>query len=145
MSISIMSAAATACNTRDWRLSNLELQKLLYLAHMKFIGTHGGAPLIREDFEAWKFGPVVSRLYHRVSKFGDGPISDVFNVNRNLALPEHQTIKDAVNQFRDKTPGELVELTHRPGGAWDSYYMPRVSHIRIPNAAILTEYRRNPF
>ncbi len=142
MSISVMSAAATACETRDWRLTNLALQKLLYLAHMKFLGETGD-PLIKENFEAWKYGPVVPRLYHEVKKFGDKPIGDIFFVDRNLSLPEHKMIKKVVLELADKTPGELVQLTHNPHGAWAAYYNPLIENLVIPNDAIKNEFKQN--
>ena len=145
MAISVMSAATTACEQRNWQLTNLELQKLLYLAQMKYLGENQGSPLIKDAFEAWKYGPVVSRLYQRVKRFGDSSIGDVFAVDRDLTRPEHECVRQVVEQFRAKTPGQLVELTHRSGGAWDLFYEPNVEHIRIPNEAIAAEFRRSPF
>lgn len=143
--ISVMSAAATACERRGWRLTNLELQKLLYLANMRYVGRHGGERLIRENFEAWKYGPVVARLYENVKKFGATPIANIFTVERNLVLPEHQEIRWCVDEFRNKTPGQLVDMTHRPWGAWAAFYRPGVDHIEIPDDAIRDEYNAQPF
>lgn len=84
MAISVISAAETACEHSGWTLTNLSLQKLLYLAHMKFLGQQDGEPLLKEAFEAWKYGPVVSRLYQKIKKFGNSPISDVFIAERNF-------------------------------------------------------------
>lgn len=145
MAISVMSAALTACEESDWTLTNLALQKLLYLSHMKFIGAENGPSLIRETFEAWKYGPVVPRLYERVKKFGAKPIANVFPVDRNILLREHITIRGVVRNFADKTPGQLVELTHRADGAWDNCYDPRLNHVVIPNYAIAIEFQQHPF
>ena len=145
MTISVMSAAKTACEHSGWTLTNLSLQKLLYLAHMKFLGQASGEPLLKEAFEAWKYGPVVSRLYQEVKKFGDAPIADMFLVDRNLRRLEHAMIKEIVDAYGNVSPGHLVELTHRSGGAWAEFYQPQVEHIAIPNSAILREYRRFPF
>jgi uncharacterized phage-associated protein len=78
MAISVLSAGRTLCELRGWSVSNLELQKILYLAHMYYLGRHGG-PLIREEFEAWDYGPVVPELYHHVKGFGGGPVRNVFH------------------------------------------------------------------
>ena len=49
MSVSALSAAKTFCELRDWKISNLELQKLLYIAQMLHLGRYG-TPLISERF-----------------------------------------------------------------------------------------------
>jgi hypothetical protein len=54
-------------------------------------------------------------------------------------------VSTVIRQFSGKSPGDLVELTHRPGGAWDLYYEEGQSHVRIPPRAILAEYQSNPF
>lgn len=141
MTISPNSAATTACEALGWRISNLELQKLLYLAHMIFMGRNNGDLLISENFEAWDFGPVLSSLYQEAKIFGPDRISALPKVKRNLNLSEHKVIKEVVTFFGKKTPGELVDLTHIRGGAWDRHYIPKVRHIVIPNSDILNEYK----
>lgn len=50
-------------------LSPMKLVKLVYLAH----GWHLGLmdePLIRENVEAWRYGPVVPSIYHEFKEFG---------------------------------------------------------------------------
>lgn len=145
MAISYMSAAATICETSGWTKSNLEVQKLLYLGHMKFLGLHAGKPLVSKSFEAWKYGPVLPDLYHRLKIFGDKSINDFFLVSRNLELDEHKILVEVVNQFSDYTPGDLVEITHVSGGAWDQYFVSEGRGVPIPNDAILEEYNRDPF
>lgn len=141
MAIPPLSAAITACEERNWTLSNLALQKILYLAHMTYMGRNKGAPLVNENFEAWDYGPVLPSLYQNARIFGSGAVESLPRFSRNLARPEHAVVRQVTNFFGDKTPGELVDLTHRKNGAWDRYYRPKVRHIQIPNQAILTEYR----
>ena len=43
MTVNSLSAARTLCELRDWKLSNLELQKLLYLAEMYNLGMYDQA------------------------------------------------------------------------------------------------------
>ena len=56
MSIPAYSAARYICARGDWRVTNLALQKILYLAHMVHLGRTGRA-LIDGEFEAWDYGP----------------------------------------------------------------------------------------
>ena len=143
MSVSALSAAKTLCILRDWSVSNLELQKILYLAHMYHMGVHNGAPLIKEPFEAWNYGPVVPDLYQRAKGFGSGPVQNVFHWIDPVPMgtSEFQSLREAAEVTRRLRPSQLVANTHAPGGAWYSTYRPNVTGIRIPNAAILNEYR----
>jgi len=112
---------------------------------MKFLGRNDGRPLISRNFEAWKYGPVVPELYHRLKAFGNKAVGDIFLVTRNQELTEHKVIRRVVRHFSHMSPGELVERTHEPDGAWDQYYDPESYGIVIPNSVILLEYRGNPF
>ena len=38
--VSTFSVAKSFCNKSGWTLSNLELQKMIYLAHMFYMGKH---------------------------------------------------------------------------------------------------------
>mgnify|MGYP001005556689 CR=1 FL=1 len=73
MTISSLSAARLACEIRNWELTNLELQKILYIAHVAHLGSLD-RPLIEEPFEAWDFGPVIANLYHYIKGFGSNKI-----------------------------------------------------------------------
>ena len=141
MAIQPLSAAITACETMDWQLSNLALQKILYLAHMTYLGRTGGQPLVSENFEAWDYGPVIPSLYQKAKIFGSGKIESLPRFSRNMAMREHSVVRDVTRYFGHKSPGELVDLTHKEGGAWDKYYKPKLKHVQIPNSAILREYR----
>ena len=55
-------------------LDPMQIQKLVYYAH----GWHLAIienPLIDENVEAWRWGPVIPSLYHEFKRFGSGPIS----------------------------------------------------------------------
>ncbi len=62
MAISVLDAANHLCEKSEWTLTQLELQKLLYLSHMIHLGFYK-SPLVYGDFEAWEFGPVHPELY----------------------------------------------------------------------------------
>jgi uncharacterized phage-associated protein len=143
MAISALSAGRTLCELRDWSVSNLELQKILYLAHMYYLGQHDGSPLIREEFEAWDYGPVVPELYHHVKGFGGGPVRNVFHWIDPVApnTSEYAALSAAAAVTKGMRAGQLVANTHRNNGAWASVYRPNIFGITIPNSAILNEYR----
>ena len=57
------------------RITPMQAIKLTYIAH----GWHlamTGRPLLRDQVQAWKFGPVLPELYHALKAYGNGPITE---------------------------------------------------------------------
>lgn len=141
MTTSALSAARSVCEMREWTVSNLELQKILYLAHMFHLG-RTGQPLVAERFEAWDYGPVIPDLYHRVKGFGNAPVRNVFHwVPPVPPGPEYETLREAAEATRRTSPSRLVAITHWDRGAWAQCYRSGVAGITIPNDLIAAEYR----
>jgi uncharacterized phage-associated protein len=136
-------AAKTLCELSGWRISNLPLQKLLYLSHMAFMGEQNGLPLIDGHFEAWDLGPVEPTLYRKVKAYGDKAIVDIFPHDLlEKSSKAYKIISEVYEQLKNAHPGQLVSITHWDEGAWASHYKPGYRGIVIPNEAILDEYRK---
>jgi uncharacterized phage-associated protein len=114
---------------RGQRVSNLKLQKLLFLCHALYL-VRTGRPLVRGSFEAWQYGPVHREAYDAFKGFRGEPITEdaqrfdpVTGMRQPIALPADRILLDVVQnivQFHgSKTPGELVNLTHAKDGPWD--------------------------
>lgn len=144
--ISATQAAKKLCERSDWTLTNLALQKMLYIAHMLYMGDNEGERLLDTSvnpFEAWEYGPVSPSAYGRVRVFGADPIGNVFRAVASAdGTPEAAYLDDIYEALSDWTPGQLVAFTHRKGGAWDRYYDSKRRHVVIPDEAILDEYRQ---
>lgn len=139
--MSVLSAARTLGDVSGWTLSNLTIQKTLYIAQMLHLGRHQ-TPLFREHFEAWDYGPVVPALYRVAKRFGASPLTDVFTVAPfDAASDEAVTVRDAYEATRHMSPGQLVEYTHRTGGAWEAYYREGYRGTEIPIEAIFQEWK----
>lgn len=142
MTVPVLSAAKRLAERSGWTLSNLELQKILYLAHMFHLGRTGGEPLVPGYFEAWDYGPVHPDLYHRAKVFGSDPVANIFYGNVDLPEGAERAILDeAYDSLGKLGPGRLVNATHRKDGAWAVNYIPGVRHRPIPNSDILAEYQ----
>lgn len=140
MTISVFDAAKTLGHYSNWRLLNLQMQKILYLSHMVYMGENAGSPLIDEIFQSWDYGPVLHSLYYKVKFFGNKPVQDVFNRNKIWTDGEESRIlREAAKKFHNVHPGSLITLTHRENGAWDDAYI-RGANIPITNERILREY-----
>ena len=66
----VFAVAKKFCEARSWQISNLTLQKMLYIAQVIYLGTFDSR-LFKAEFEAWDYGPVIPEVYHRFKIFGD--------------------------------------------------------------------------
>ena len=58
----------------NWTLTNLELQRMLYISNMLYLGKYN-KPLVKGSFQARIYGPVHVQLYERVRQYGLSPNS----------------------------------------------------------------------
>lgn len=138
---SVLTAAKRLAQRSEWTLSNLELQKILYLANMYYIGRTGTA-LVNGDFEAWDYGPVHPALYSRARVFGADPVRNIFHDIPDLDKgPAADMLDEALEALGNLGPGKLVRATHREAGAWARNYVPGRRGNVIPFADILDEYK----
>lgn len=125
----------------DIKLTNLKLQKLMYLANGLMLAKHG-RPLVSEAFQAWKYGPVVESLYHDLKVYGQGAIRPDDAYLRDwpkitgAAPDELDAIDGVLNQFGSESAGQLIQLTHDPKGPWHDAYQADVSQITIDSKKI---------
>jgi len=142
MSVSVLEAAKHLGRKSNWSLSNLELQKLIYIAHMLHLGRHE-SPLVDGEFEAWDYGPVHPKLYHEAKAFGASPVANVFRTVPDLKEgTEKEVLNETLNALGEARPAKLIAITHWQEGAWSKRYEPGSKGIKIPNNDILNEYNQ---
>src|SRR5687768_4006741 len=64
---------------RGTKLTNMELQKLVYIAHGYSLAILD-RPLIKQYVEAWRYGPVIPDLYHALRQYRSGDVTELINV-----------------------------------------------------------------
>ena len=133
--------AGTLCENSGWKLSNLSVQRLVYLAQMIHLG-EGQRPFFPEQFEAWDYGPIIPSLYHELKMFGSDPVEAYAPLGR--MNPETETQNFIMDYLDDlgskKRPGQLVALTHWKNGAWAKNYKKDTKGLVIPTSDIRQEY-----
>jgi uncharacterized phage-associated protein len=101
-------------------LSNLKLQKMVYLAHGLYLVEAAGEPLLKDRIEVWPYGPVISSLYHKFKIYG----ADTIPVS---AISEEALIFDGkAKKILDQTWDmckkmdaiKLTNWTHLPESPW---------------------------
>ena len=139
----LTTVAKTVCSLAQGKVTNIQLQKFLYLMHMYYLGRTGNL-LVNETFEAWKYGPVLPSVYKRVFMFGTDPIEyDMFY--KHAVIPKedkkaYEIIEYFLSKLLHEKPSYLVQLTHHKEGAWKKHYKEGVRSIKIPNKDIEIEY-----
>ena len=131
------------CKKGGWKVSNLSLQKILYMAQLYYMGKNSGNKLVDTKFEAWDYGPVSPDLYHRAKIFGSSPVDDVFFNARVFSSddPRKAILDEVCDDLLKMSPGELVNITHWEKGAWAKHYVPGTRGIPIPDQDIYREYK----
>jgi uncharacterized phage-associated protein len=125
--------------------TNLELQKLAYFCH----GWHLAlldTPLVDEEFEAWRFGPVLPSIYHKFKVFASNPIpvdhplvtgEQPLDVNSSTS----KVITRVLTVYGKASGFKLVDLSHVEGGPWAKAWSPDVSSSTIDNASIKSFFK----
>ena len=120
----------------------------MYLAHGWNLENFGiDDPLIEQTVEAWKYGPVVPKLYREFKEFGASPITRDTRVPDKIKIL-NETSRDLLQQawriYGPSTALELSMTTHEPGFAWDLAIKSSggLYSVPIPNELILEEFRR---
>ena len=145
MTVEVFRAAKHLGMCSDWTLSNLEMQKIIYLSHMIHLGQTED-PLVYGDFEAWDYGPVHPDLYHFLKSFGASPVTNrfgMFDYFEDLDDgKESQLLDSAVQAFPSDSGAKLVNITHSPPSAWCKVYKRGRRGIIIPKDLIIEEYKK---
>lgn len=112
-------------------LTPMKVLKLVYIAHGFYLAaTKGKEPLISETIEAWKYGPVISSLYHKLKHLGNGQIQEPISIyhmvgtaiRKVVPMPKEELfpfLDQVWDAFKGFTGGQLSTLTHQEGTAWD--------------------------
>lgn len=129
-----------------YSLSNLQLQKLVYIAHGYYLGVKG-KPLISDEIQAWKYGPVIPEVYHSFKDNGRGKIPlqgvDALEFDPQFTEEEDSCIKAVLGMYGSDSGEELISITHQDGTPWDiSWSKSKGSPFTtIPDEVIKNYYR----
>lgn len=107
------------CIDEEKFISNLQLQKIMYFVQLDAMKR--GSLAFDDDFEAWRYGPVIPDVYY--TYYGSGALPIVVQFQKNDFIPlDKKRIDQIVQECRRLDPWELVELTHKENGPWHEVY-----------------------
>ena len=94
-------------------LTNLKLQKLIYFAHGWYLAFTDN-PLITDDVQSWKYGPVIPNLYRKFSKYGSSAIPKPESFTfRPYTDEEKEFLREIYNAYGQFSAWALSEMTHK--------------------------------
>lgn len=141
---------------RGQQLSVMALLKIMYFAHAWHLAKYR-QPLIAQQFEAWKHGPVNRVVYEQLNKLGSTAITEKLlklDVNTVKFVPASTNFEPDVEKFLVNIfdyysrfhPYELSDLTHEKNTPWDIIWTKAdknaVAGMLIPDALILDWFEK---
>lgn len=145
------------CDGQDRSVSNLSMQKIIFFCHAWSLITLK-EPLVKQNFEAWEFGPVLQYLYREFRSFDRFPIqSRATKLNPFTGVkevvgyhfPPHtvEFLRSIIDFYSQLAPGDLVQLSHVEGGPWHKvwFHKGKVNPgMKIDNEEIAAFYAKAP-
>ena len=114
----------------------LQIQKMVFFAHGWTLAFRQ-EPLLEREFEAWTYGPVMPAIYHNLSYYGGGAVTQPILAR---ALPFDDFENNILSQVYDlygKFDGlQLSAMSHTPGGPWDKTWRRYKRQSVIPDETV---------
>ena len=123
-------------------LTLMQVLKLVYIAHGWMLALHR-RPMVKDEIQAWQYGPVIPGLYDVVRKFRGGPVEEVAPAaGEKLDGREKEVVRRVFDRYGRLNGLELSSLTHTENTPWDLTYNGRNFGEVIPDDLIQAHYAR---
>lgn len=102
------------------KLTNMQLQKLVFIAHGYCLVFLKGESLYSEDTHAWQWGPVVPPLYKSLRKYGSNFVDKPIEAEDSLNAEDikYSIVEAVYKSYRHYSGSELSSLTHQKDTPW---------------------------
>lgn len=145
--LQIANAFIKKANFEGKEISNLKLQKLIFIANGIYLVTSDKQkPLILEKISVWPYGPVVASVYHSFKNYGNSKITSL-SIEEQLNMWKHtlsdeaeQSIEMAWSIGKDVDPIKLSNWTHDENSPWSKAKME--SNDEIPDDYIVDYFKQ---
>ncbi len=107
-------------------ISNLSLQKILYFLQYASLVKFDKTINRDIEFEAWRYGPVVTEVYYHYRINGGCPViprkSGFNETKHNEIKRSFEIFNQHMKDWLSFNTWSLVDISHKPGTAWAEYY-----------------------
>ena len=127
-------------------LTNMQLQKLVYIAHGYSLAKLG-RPLFHNNIHAFEWGPVIPNLYKTLRHYGAGEVKELIPTDAATISEdslEMEIIKEVWQDYGELSGLELSDLTHRKGTPWSETWRNNQFGV-ISDELIAEHYRRDSY
>ena len=128
----------------DSPLTPMQVQKLTYFCHAWMLGLHD-EPLVRQNIEAWQYGPVIRDLYLSLQRYGRRPVTRLMKCRKESYVNyESDIIREVWQKYGHLTGPQLSTLSHEGGTPWHQvWHDPARTEPKpiIPNSLIRGYYK----
>ncbi|MDB9312523.1 DUF4065 domain-containing protein [Spirulina sp. CS-785/01] len=101
---------------REALITNMKIQKLLYYSQCLYLALYD-EPLLTEEIQAWRYGPVCPPAYHFYSKFEA----------QQLPIPSQENLAEITLEIQ-----EVLEEVWQYFGEYHAYYLSDLTHLEFP-------------
>ncbi len=98
-------------------LTPLKLVKLVYLCEGWSLALRDKS-IIREDVQAWQYGPVIPELYAKIRQFKATPVTELECAEGDVSADQKDLIKSVYDAYKHLSGMQLSDLTHQAGTPW---------------------------
>lgn len=107
-------------NEKDYPISNLRLQKLLYFVQANFI-SQSGRVCFGDSMQCWQYGPVIPSVYSKFKIYGSDSIPVQYDTKsrerkkfriKDLKGIDRNMIVEVIDEASTMSPSQLVSITH---------------------------------
>lgn len=113
------------CDKNKLRITNLQLQKILFFIQKESIRRRGYG-IFSNRIEAWQYGPVVPDVFYQFAGFGAMKLvlyEDLFSDVSPKDIIDDQSkeiIEGILREYIHVSPWDLVAKSHVSNGAWSN-------------------------
>ena len=123
--------------------TSLQIQKLTYIAHGYMLGIHG-VPLVSDQAQAWKLGPVFPEIYWKFKKWKFNPIGVSASPAPFTAM-QQDVMENVFASYGRFCGYYLSDITHDNSDGetpWRQCYVEGAKYTPIPDDTTKEYYRQ---
>jgi len=141
---SVANAFLDLARRSEKSLTNMQLQKLVYIAHGYSLAKLR-QPLFHNNIHAFEWGPVIPNLYKTLRHYGADEVKDYISTEASPISEdsaEMEIIREVWQDYGDFSGLELSDLTHRKGTPWSETWRNNQFGV-ISDESIAEHYRQD--
>lgn len=121
-------------------VSNLQLQKIMYITHLYYFRNHKAKLITNLPFEAWKLGAIIKKVYHKYSIYVSNPIINKVELDPNIKQKiKNLNLDQVIINLSNYNFNELVRYVCEKEGAWDKTYQNGLGNREIISDKLIEE------